>query len=105
MPTLRFNKELPDSETFRQKLSQALSETNPIDDLLTLSTRLHTFERQYKMSSSDFYQRYQAGELEDELQHCVEWVAVYELFIKTRRVLEATLMRAAIQPELSGIIA
>lgn len=104
MPTLRFNKELPDSEVFRQKLSQALSETNPIDDLLTLSTRLHTFERRYKMSSSDFYQRYQAGELEDELQHCVEWVAVYELFTKTRRVLEATLMRAAIRPELSGVV-
>jgi len=36
--------------------------------------------------------------LDDELQHCVEWAAVYQLFLQTQQVLEAALMRAAVQP-------
>ena len=52
------------------------------------------------MSSADFYEKYQAGSLDDELQHCLEWVATYDFFMKTKRKLEVALMRAAIQPEL-----
>ena len=105
MVMLRFEGGLPDPKVFRQRLSQALVETNPVDDLLTLSNQLHGFEQHYQISSDDFYQRYQEGELDDELQHCIEWAATYELFIKTRRALEATLMRAAVQPELSEVLA
>jgi hypothetical protein len=50
------------------------------------------------MTSKNFYLRYQAGVLNDELQHCLEWVAAYDAFVETKRLLEATLMRAAIQP-------
>jgi hypothetical protein len=67
--------------------------TNPVDDLLELSNRLHEYEREHHMSSDDFYRRYQAGALDEELQHCVDWAAVYDLFLKTRRI-QAT-------PELS----
>ncbi len=105
MATLRFDQGLPTPEEFRQRLAQALAETNPVDDLLTLSNQLRDFEQRYQMSSDDFYQRYQEGELDDELQHCIAWAAAYELFVKTRRALEATLMRAAVQPELSEVLA
>ncbi len=94
---------LPSSEEFRRRLAQAMSMANPVDDLLELAGRLHEYEEKYRMSSAEFYRRYQAGTLDDELQHCVDWAATYDLFIKTRRLVEATLMRAAIQPELSGV--
>jgi len=103
MSELTFSKGLPESDAFRQALAQAIATSNPIDDLLELSARLYEFEQRYQISSNDFYKRYQDGALEDELQHCIEWVAVYELFMKTRQVLEATLMRAAIRSELSEV--
>jgi len=100
MAELTFMNGLPALGEFRQTLAQAMAMTNPVDDLLELSARLYEFEQKYVMSSDDFYQRYQAGTLDDALQHCVEWAAVYDLFLKTRRMLEATLMRAAMLPEL-----
>jgi hypothetical protein len=77
-----------------------MSATNPVDDLLELANDLWEFEQKYRMSSVEFYEKYQAGSLDDELQHCLEWVATYDFFVKTKRKLEAALMRAAIQPEL-----
>jgi len=71
---------------------------NPVADLLELARQLWDYEGRYQMSSAQFYADYQAGVLDDELQHCVEWAAVYQLFLKTRQVLEATLMRVAVQP-------
>ena len=105
MSQLSFKGGLPSSDEFRRTLKQAISTTNPVDDLLELADRLRGYEREYNLSSDDFYRQYQAGTLSDELQHHIEWVAVYDLFIKTKRVLEATLIRAAIQPDLSEIAA
>jgi hypothetical protein len=62
---------------------------------------LWKFEQKYQMSSVDFYEKHQTGSLvDDELQHCIEWAATYDFFVKTKRKLEAALMRAAIQPEI-----
>lgn len=105
MPELAFDSGLPSSDEFRQALAQAITMANPIDDLLELANRLREYEQQYNMTSADFYQHYQAGTLDEELQHCTEWAAVYDLFVKTRRMVEATLMRVAIQPELSEAMA
>ena len=105
MSELTFRGSLPSSEEFRQMLAQAMAATNPVDDLLELGNRLREYEQKYHMSSAVFYQRYQAGTLGEELQHCIEWAATYDLFVKTKRIVEATLMRAAIQPELSEVMA
>lgn len=43
--------------------------------------------------------------LDDDLQHSTEWAATYDLFLKTKRTLESTLMRAAVQPQLSEAMA
>lgn len=99
MPTLTYKKELPPAEEFQKVLAEAMANTNPVDDLLELANNLWEFEQQYQIPSADFYNRYQAGSLDDELQHCVEWAATYDFFIKTKRKLEAALIRAAVQPE------
>lgn len=103
MPKLIYENELPSSEEFQKALRQAMANTNPVDDLLDLANELWAYEQKYQMSSADFYEKYQAGLLDDVLQHCVEWVATYDFFMKTKRKLESALMRAAIQPESSEL--
>jgi hypothetical protein len=100
MPKLRYKDKLPSSNEFQKALLEALGNSNPVDDLLDLSNDLWEFENQHQLSSVEFYQKYQAGLLEDELQHNVEWAITYDLFVKTKRKLEAALMRAAVQPEI-----
>ncbi|PKO21463.1 MAG: hypothetical protein CVU38_14635 [Chloroflexi bacterium HGW-Chloroflexi-1] len=105
MPEFIFVGSAPPPAEFRQALADAMAATNPVDDLLVLAGRLGEYERKYRMSSVSFAQRYQAGRLDDEVQHCVEWAAAYDLFVKTKRVVEATLMRAAVQPEFAEVMA
>lgn len=105
MPVLAFTGNLPSSEELRQTVAEAIAATNPIDDLLVLAERLNQYEQENRMSSATFRFRYDAGTLHEELQHCIEWAATYDLFLKTKRTLEATLMRVAIQPELSEALA
>jgi len=105
MSELAFKGSLPSSEGFRQAVAEAMAATNPVDDLLILAERLHEYEWKSGMSSVSFHSRYEAGALDDELQHCTEWAATYDLFLKTKRALESTLMRAAVQPELSEALA
>ncbi|MCA9952667.1 MAG: hypothetical protein KDE48_23620 [Anaerolineales bacterium] len=100
MPSLTFENELPAPNEFEKFLSQAFANTNPVDDLLQLANQLWDFEQNHQMSSTSFYEKFEAGLLDEELQHCIEWAATYNLFIKTKRKVEATLMRAAIQSEL-----
>ncbi|MGB0389385.1 MAG: hypothetical protein ACPGWR_31565 [Ardenticatenaceae bacterium] len=99
MPKLTYKGSLPPREEFRQSLAQAIADTNPVDDLLQLSGQLREYEQTHQLSSADFFQKYQAGTLDEPLQHCAEWAATYNLFMKIKRTLEATLMRAAIYPE------
>ena len=105
MSELTFKGSLPSSEGFRQAVAEAMAAANPVDDLLILAERLHEYEWKNGMSSASFYSRYEAGMLDDGLQHCTEWAATCDLFLKTKRALESTLMRAAVQPELSEALA
>jgi hypothetical protein len=101
MPEFTFAGPVPSPAEFRQALAEAIAATNPVDDLLVLADRLREYERKYQMSSASFAQRYQIGSLNDEVQHCTDWAATYDLFVKTKRIVEATLMRAAVQPEFA----
>jgi len=105
MPEFTFVGNAPAPAEFRQALADAMAATNPVDDLLVLAGQLGEYERKYRISSADFALSYQAGKLDDEVQHCIEWAATYDLFVKTKRVVEATLMRAAVQPELTEAMA
>ena len=99
MPSITYQGKLPPPDEFRESLAEAMANANPVDDLLELANGLWQFEGQYKLSSADFYSAYQAGTLDDELQHCIQWAATYETFVKTKRKLESALMRAVVQPE------
>lgn len=103
MPKLTYKGGLPSREEFQQALTKAMLTANPVDDLLELSNQLRDYEQKYDLSSTEFYRQYQAGLLPEPLQHCVEWAAIYDLFMRTKRMLEATLMRAAVYPELEGV--
>jgi hypothetical protein len=105
MPKLTFKNGLPPPEEFREALSRAISEANPLDDLLMLSHDLSAYEEKYGMPSEEFYAKYQAGVLDDELQHCMEWVSAYKLFMKIRHRLESALIRTALYPEPENIAA
>lgn len=97
---LTYKDKLPPADEFQKALAEAMATTNPVDDLLELANDLWEFEQKYHISSADFYKKYESGSLNDELQHCTEWAATYDFFVKTKRKLEAALMRAAVQPEL-----
>ncbi len=57
------------------------------------------------MPSEDFYRGYQAGILDDELQHCLMWFAIYEIYIETRQLLENALAQASIHSEPEKVAA
>jgi hypothetical protein len=101
MPELTFTGDLPSQAAFRQALAEAMAAANPVDDLLMLAERLREYEQQNGMSSASFHDQYQAGKLDARLQHGTEWAATYDFFLKTKRALESTLMRVAVQPEFS----
>ena len=97
MPVLTYTEgNIPTSEQFRKDLEDASKRANPVDDLLELAGLLQAYEHQYGMKSEEFYRKFQAGQLDDELQHCMKWAAFYDTYLRTRRVLELSLMRSAV---------
>jgi len=100
VPSITYQGKLPPPDEFQKHLAEAMSQTNPVDDLLELADRLRQFEARHQLESAEFYSQYQAGSLEDDLQHNIEWAADYEAFIKTKRKLESALMRAVVQTEM-----
>ena len=99
VPSITYQGKLPPPGEFQKSLAEAMANANPVDDLIELANGLWQFEEQYQLPSAEFYSAYQAGTLDDELQHCIQWAATYETFVKTKRKLESALMRAVVQPE------
>ncbi|MFZ1757036.1 MAG: hypothetical protein WBO46_21225 [Caldilineaceae bacterium] len=98
MATLSYTHEtMPESsEEFQHQLAEAMAASNPIDDLLELAADLRGFEEKYEMASDEFYRRFQAGEMGDDME-IIEWSALYELYWRTRRGIELALMRGSVQ--------
>lgn len=88
----------PSVADFQAMLHETMSTANPIDDLLMLTEKLYAYERQYDLSSPAFFAAYEGGELPEVLGHEVAWAATYDMFLRLKRRLEATLMRAALEP-------
>lgn len=51
----------------------------PLAEKKDLEKRLASYEAQYGMDSADFYRRFRAGELGDEMDF-VEWSVFYEVY-------------------------
>lgn len=71
---------------FETLLGETMATANPIEDLLSLADELHLYEQQHGMSSSAFFAAYDA------------WAATYDMFLRLKQKLEATLMRSALIP-------
>ncbi len=56
-------------------------------ELQRLAARLTTYERQYGMTSREFYQRFRSGELGDAIDF-VEWSAFWDMHQATQRRLD-----------------
>ncbi len=85
MPQLTYKDSLPPRKEFRQALAEIMEPTNPVDDLLEVTSWLRDYEQKYNLSSTDFYRQYQTETLPEPLQHCVEWAALYNSFLKIKR--------------------
>lgn len=55
--------------------------------LAHLKPQLQEFETQYGLESADFYQRYERGEMGDDLDF-VEWASVYDMFLHSQEQLK-----------------
>ena len=65
--------------------------TSPVEALTALIRALVAYEQQYHMSSSDFYARYQRGEMGDTAD-MVEWAGDYQHYLQLKEELEQKLM-------------
>ncbi len=64
-----------------------LEKTTAEQELTDLQQRLQALESQYQLSSADFYQQFQAGELGDDMDF-VEWSIFYEMRDSVQKRLE-----------------
>jgi hypothetical protein len=67
----------------------------PVDKLLQLQRELLRLEQKYALVSDEFYRRYQAGQMGDDVE-IVGWAGRYRLFLE---------LRAAIADGLNQVIA
>ncbi len=67
--------------------------TSPIEALTALIRSLVGYEQRYQMSSSDFYTRYQRGEMGDTAE-MIEWAGDYQHYVQLKEELEQKLVAA-----------
>ncbi len=65
--------------------------TSPVEALASIIRSLFEYERKYKISSDDFFNRYQEGKMEDSADF-VEWAGDYQHYINLKEELERKLI-------------
>jgi hypothetical protein len=71
------------TEEFRQELRKALERASPLDDFIHVVKEISRWETQYKMSSDEFYAKFQKGEMGDRMDF-MKWATDYEIFQKKK---------------------
>lgn len=91
MPVIKLNAEnWPESiAEFRRLLQDVWQGRSPIDDFVRLVRELTLLEQQHGLSSAEFYQRYQRGEMGDELD-VMRWATKYEIYQEMKQDLDHT---------------
>ncbi|MFQ6059119.1 MAG: hypothetical protein ACE5MB_09620 [Anaerolineae bacterium] len=93
MVTLRFEKDsIPTREELAQIIQELKARNTPIDDLLDLAQTLMHFEQQYNMTSAEFYEKFNRGEMGDSMDF-VKWAGRYRLYLDLKKKLELSLER------------
>ncbi len=99
MAKLEFSSQTtPSTADFQAILHETMAVSNPVDDLLMLTEKLRMYEQRHNISSPAFFAAYEQGDLPESMVHEVAWAATYDMFVRLKRRLEATLMRAALLP-------
>jgi hypothetical protein len=78
------------SEEFQRILREAWENASPLDDLIQLTRDLVLLEQQYGMNSAQFYERFQRGELGDDLDY-FDWAAKFEMYCQAKEEMERVL--------------
>jgi hypothetical protein len=73
---------------------QRIEYQSPLDALIAITKRLSLYENRQQMTSAEFFDRYNRGELSDDLE-MVEWAADYRQFLGLRQDVEQRLQNAA----------
>jgi hypothetical protein len=73
---------------------QTTSYDSPVDAIVVLAKRLSVYEKQHRISSEDFFDRFSKGQLEDSVEF-VEWSNDYQNFLALKLELEERLSYAA----------
>jgi hypothetical protein len=63
---------------------------SPVEALIALIRSLVAYEQQYKLSSAEFYARYQRGEMGDTAD-MIEWAGDYQHYVQLKAELEQKL--------------
>jgi len=63
---------------------------SPVEALIALIRSLVAYEQQYKISSAEFYARYQRGEMGDSAD-MIEWAGDYQHYVQLKAELEQRL--------------
>jgi len=71
-------------------LQEAEAGYDPLEELLRLERELASLEATYGRSSADFFERYQAGEVGDDLAY-VTWAGRYRLYLNLKRTISESL--------------
>ena len=91
MPITKFTAEnWPKSATaFRRALQEAWRGGAPIDDFVQLVRDLTLLEQKHGLSSPEFYERYQRGEMGDEIEF-MRWASKFEIYEEMKEDLDKT---------------
>ncbi len=91
MTVLEFSElNLPSAEEFRRLWQQADEDYDPLEDLLRLERELALLEAEHELDSAEFFSRYQAGEVGDEIAY-VTWAGRYRLYMNLRHAISESL--------------
>jgi hypothetical protein len=77
------------TEVLRIMREQAVT-YDPVDQLLQLQRELMQLELQHGLPSSEFYTRYQAGQMGDTVE-IIGWAGRYRLFLELRNTISDSL--------------
>jgi len=90
MATLRFTgTTMPKtSEELKALLREALENSSPMEDLVSLVRDLAQYEQRYGMASVDFADKFQRGELGDAIDY-VRWATKYRMYREVREEIES----------------
>jgi len=73
---------------------QRLQYDSPVDALVAVTKRLHSYEMKYHTESEDFYDQFQKGERGDS-RDFIDWANSYQHYLALHRELDQQLKHVA----------